>query len=273
MDNQAGLSDSLSYNADLQGGPDTSIGNILSQSDESQEPLLSNMGSVDRDPVSIALGHEFLGQDPQTWDYQIHSRVLKDIWHVFHMFYISATHGCRKQFARDLRDAIFIPDLEDKARINAWGALQNPVTSYDILRNSSPDWLRKRCKHVVPPPHILYPLVADVFRTYGPLRDPDSKKPLFSTDNWKAAKSVLDLIKNGFQSDPPGVPLYTEIATDNKGLTIYRCARGTNATEGGVHMHIRSRLPKFGTSVRHIQACLMDYVLRHNLLVCCYFSV
>lgn len=251
---------------------ESSLTNLLSQD------LSDSSGSDpprDSDPASVALGIETLGTDPEFWDDVIHSRVLKDIWHVFHMFYISATHALRKQFTRELRDAILIPDHEDKARIDAWGATQSPLRTYESFRNTSPEWLRKRCKHIVPPPDILYPLVANVFRTYGPLIDPDSKKPLFSLDNWKTAKNVLDLIKNGFLSDPPGVALYTVIGIDNKagGLPIYRCARGTNATEGGVHTHIRSRLPKFGVSIRHVQASLMDFTLRHNLLVCIFINI
>ncbi|EKM74532.1 hypothetical protein AGABI1DRAFT_95562 [Agaricus bisporus var. burnettii JB137-S8] len=100
---------------------------------------------------------------PSEWDYSIRSRVLKDPWHFFHMLYLPATHGLRKQF------------------------------------------------------------------TIG-------------TDK-----------KNG-------------------GLPIYRCCRGTNATEGGVHTHIRSRLPKFGVSVRHVHASLLDFTLRHNLLTGVYNS-
>ncbi|EKM73899.1 hypothetical protein AGABI1DRAFT_133904 [Agaricus bisporus var. burnettii JB137-S8] len=93
-------------------------------------------------------------------------------------------------------------------------------------------------------------------------------KPLFSTNNWQTANNVLNLIKNGYLSDPPGIPLYTIIGIDsrNGGLPLYRCARGTNTTEGGVHTHIRSRLPKFGTTIRHVNASLLDYVLRHNIL-------
>lgn len=244
-----------------------SVGDLLSQDLSDLPPDIPPSREVD--PSSVSLGAEILGQDPQVWDHAIHSRVLKDVWHVFHMFYISATHGLRKQFTRELRDAIFIPDRADKARIDAWGATQNPPRTYESLRNSSPDWLRRRCKHVIPPPHILYPYVANVFRTYGPIIDPETKKPLFTADNWKTAKNVLDLIKNGYLSDPPGVPLYTVTGIDKKagGLPIYRCARGTNSTEGGVHTHIRSRLPKFGASIRHVQASLMDFVLRHNLLV------
>ena len=71
-------------------------------------------------------------------------------------------------------------------------------------------------------------------------------------------------------SDPPGIPLYTIVGLDKKagGLTIYRCARGTNATEGGVHKDIRARLPKCGASLRHVNAALHDFVLYHNLSVC-----
>lgn len=243
-----------------------SVAGLLSQ--DLSEPNLKV--TVDKIDSSSAIdGAHILGEDPEVWDDVIHSRIIKDVWHVFHMLYISATHGLRKQFTRELRDAIFIPDKDDKARIDAWGATQTPPVTYTSLRNSSPDWLRRRCKHIVPPPKILYKYVSNVFRTYGPIRDPDTKKPLFSTDNWKIAKNILDLIRNGYLSDPPGVALYTAIGTDRKagGLPIYRCARGTNSTEGGVHTHIRSRLPKFGVSPRHLQSALIDYVLCHNLRV------
>ncbi|KAF8867530.1 hypothetical protein CPB84DRAFT_1859325 [Gymnopilus junonius] len=205
-------------------GEGSSIANLLSQDLSNSSDL--KLGDVDRDPASTAFGSEILGNDPDSWDSTIHSHVLKDVWHVFHMFYISATHGLRKQFTQELRDAIFIPDI------------------------------------------------AKVFHTYGPILDPDLKKPLFSADNWKTAKNVLDLIKNGYLSDPPGVALYTIIGIDKKagGLPMYQCARGTNTAEGGVHTHIHSCLPKFGVSICHIQASLMDFVLQHNLLTGTYNS-
>lgn len=206
---------------------------------------------------------------PMEWDYSVRSRVLKDVWHVFHMLYLPATHGLRKQFTRDLRDIVFVPYDEDRYRINSWGATQTIPKAYEELRNSSPEWTRARCRHTIPPPHILYPLVAKLFQTYGPLVDPTTKQPLFSASTWKVALNVLELIRKGFISDPPGISLYTRIGTDKKagGLPLYRCARGTNATEGGVHTHIRSRLPKFGVSVRHVHASLLDFTLHHNLLV------
>lgn len=255
--------------ADDEQSPITSIADLMSQD-------LSEPGPSTKVPATGS-AHTHSPDQPvrcienlESWEAPLRSRVLKDIWHIFHMFYLSATHGLRKQFTRDLRDAFFVPDEEDRTRIDAWGASQDPPQSYEKLRNSSPQWIRQHCKHRIPPPHILHPLVAQVFNTYGSLVDPSTKKALFSDDNWKTAKSVLELIRNGLVSDPPGIPLYTLLGVDQKAgdLPIYRCARGTNTTEGGVHTHIRSRLPKFGASIRHIQASLLDYMLCHNILVC-----
>ena len=87
-------------------------------------------------------------KSPETWDNQIRSRVLKDPFQVFNMFYISKRHGLRYQFVRELQDAIFIPDQQDKAQIDAWGVTQNPQLSYEKLRNISPQWVREQCKHI-----------------------------------------------------------------------------------------------------------------------------
>ena len=237
------------------------------------DPLPLDTTNTSVDAASAALGEKILGPEHEIsnepeFDSTLRSRVLKDPFHVFNMFYLSTTHPLRPHFTRELRDAIFVPDQADKSRINAWGAIQDPQKTYDTLRNSAPQWVRERCKHIIPAPKKLRHLVSCVFRTYGPLVDPRTKKPLFTSDNWKTAKHILDLIQNGYLSDPPEIPLYTVVGLDKKsGLPLYRCARGTNATEGGVHKHIRARLPKCGASLRHVNACLHDFVLYHNLVV------
>ena len=98
------------------------------------------------DPASAALGEKILGpelemSDEPEFDLTLCSHVLKDPFHVFNMFYISATHPLRLQFTRELHDAIFIPDQADKSRIDSWGELQNPPQMYNTLRNSSPQWI------------------------------------------------------------------------------------------------------------------------------------
>ena len=91
-----------------------------------------------------------------------------------------------------------------------------------------------------------------------------------------SCKNILELVQKGFLSDPPGIPLYYQVGIDGKtGLPLYRCMRGTNMTEGGVHTHLRSCLPTSGVSIHHVQCCLLDFILRHNLLVsiCSYITV
>ncbi|KAF8226146.1 hypothetical protein L208DRAFT_1015967, partial [Tricholoma matsutake] len=196
------------------------------------------------------------------------SRILKDPFHVFNMFYISAAHGLLHEFAITLRDAMFIWDQTDKSCIIAWGQTQNPPQSWDELLAKRPDWLRRRCKCIIPPAEQLLPLVKNVFQMFGPLKDATSDLPLFNSAAWAVAKNILLLIQKGHLSDPPDIPLYYQLGIDAKtGLPLYRCMRGTNMTEGRVHTHLLSQLPTSGVSIRHVQSCLLDFILRHNLLV------
>jgi len=74
---------------------------------------------------------ELSGVEPPKpeWDKTIRSRVLKDVFHVFNMLRLSTGHGLRKEFTRALRDAIFIPNQEDRVRISAWAATQNTTNN------------------------------------------------------------------------------------------------------------------------------------------------
>ncbi|KAJ3547523.1 hypothetical protein NMY22_g1613 [Coprinellus aureogranulatus] len=218
------------------------------------------------DKEALIEGLAILGSIPKIWDLKWFSRVLKDPFHVLNMLRIAASHGLRLEFARALRDAIFIYVLEDVQRISAWGLSQNPPLSFDYLLKHRTQWVLHRCRRIIPPPAQLGPAVEAVFRKYGGLKDAATGTPLFTQNHWKAAKNILKLIHDGHLSDPPGVALYTQMGVGKKtGLPIYRCFRGTNATEGGVHTHLRSHLPSAGTSIEHAQALLMDYVLHHNL--------
>jgi hypothetical protein len=80
---------------------------------------------------------------------------------------------------------------------------------------------------------------------------------------------MLTLIKSGYLSDPPGIALYYQIGLDSKNgcLPIYRCMHGTNMTEGGVHKQIHCHVPVSGISPQYLYSCLLDFILRHNLLV------
>jgi hypothetical protein len=251
--------------------PDTDerIGTLLMDESLAEVPDVDHDSHV-ADAQSSMEGQKVLDDAIATAAFpKIRSRVLKDPFHVFNMLYISRTHGLRIAFACALRDAIFIPDKEDKQHITAWASLQNPPKTWKDLLHQNSAWLWRHCKRIIPPPELLHPLVASVFRVYGPLKDAKTGLPLFNTAAWGVAKNILDLISKGYVSDPPGIALYSQIGVDAKagGLPVYRCMRGTNLTEGGVHTHLRSRLPTSGVSVRHLLACLNDFILRHNLLV------
>jgi hypothetical protein len=112
-------------------------------------------------------------------------------------------------------------------------------------------------------------MVEQLFLEYDPLKDASTHLPLFNQQNWKIAKQILELIQQGFVSDPPGIALYSVIAVDAKAdnLSVYHCSHGTNFTEGGVHPHLRSQLPTSGASIRHVNACLSDFILQHNIQV------
>lgn len=197
----------------------------------------------------------------------VYSRVCKDPYHVFAEIYISRMHSLGYTFSVAMRDAFFIPNPNDRAQITLCAQQLEPPQTFESLVASRPEWVWQRCKRTIPPPEELFKAVSEVFKTFGPLLDAASKKPLFNAQAWKTSKNILELIRKGHVSDPPGVSLYYPIRTDSNGLTIYRCARGTNFVEGGWHRHIKDKLPKSGVSIRHLTLSLKDYALGHNLRV------
>jgi len=193
------------------------------------------------------------------------TRVLKDAWHAFDLIYISKSHALRKLFARAVRDAMFVVNKEDRAKVEIY--LKTEGLSWDDKLKYHPKWLWRRVRRIIPPPEELYPLLSAVIKLYGPLEDATTGQPLFNAAAWKSAKNLLKLVQQGYLSDPPGIPLYYQIGVDANGLTIWRCCRGTNFTEGGVHHAIRDSFPSSSISARHAVNRLNIFMLRHNLLV------
>ncbi|KAJ7752488.1 hypothetical protein DFH07DRAFT_774427 [Mycena maculata] len=224
-------------------------------------PEANTEASREQDATSAAEGETILGPAIlPAYAWLIRSRVLKDIFHVFHMIYISRTHGLRQAFCQALRDAMLIPHPADKALIEAY--LKTHNVTWENMRRFHPKWLWRHCRRTIPPAEKLYPVVHKVFMTYGPLKDAKTGLPLFNTAAWKIAKNILELIKNGYVSDVPGVQLYVCLGFDLKagGLPIYRCERGTNDVEGAVHTHLLSKLPSHGASVGHFNSTGRKYL-------------
>jgi hypothetical protein len=200
------------------------------------------------------------------WAPEVRSGVLKDIFHVFHMIPLPKAHGLLHTFSCTMRDAIFVPDPEDKKRVQSYLARRSPPMTWEEARRTMPKFIKRHVKHVVPPPEQLFKLVHEIFSVYGPLKDAQTGQPLFGPSAWKIVKSVLEHIRLGYISDPPNVPLYYPLgACSVTGLTIYRCWRGTNFTEGGVHRPIRHSMPISGVSPCHTANRLKDFTFRHNM--------
>jgi len=200
----------------------------------------------------------------------VRSRVLGDIWHLFHQFPISLHHGLRRPFARALSAAIFFTDPGDKSAVESF--LQKSNTSYEAKLVAKPKWVLARVRRYVPPPEILLSRVAAVIKTFGPLKDSTTGQPLFNDKAWEVTKNILEHIRGGYYSDPPGVSLYYEVGKDKNNLTLYRCCRGTNDLEGGVHQNLIRRFTSFNVSARQAVNMILDYAICHNMQVCNYSS-
>lgn len=256
---------------DVRPDPDDldTVGSVMAR-EESHPTVETNVlpPPAPTDPESVATGDVVLREIERVpWKTELRSRIAKDCFHVMNSIPISRAHALKRPFARALRDAILIPDQEDRRRLSI--ELAKIGTTFEQYIRTNPRSAWRHVKRIIPPPEQLLPAVQKVFTTYGPLLDAKTGLPLFNSAAWHAAKNVLKLIKNGYLSDPPGIPLYHIIGFDKKmnNLPVYHCFRGTNSVEGGVHQNIRRRVALSGASPRHAETRLTDYILRHNLIV------
>jgi hypothetical protein len=74
---------------------------------------------------------------------------------------------------------MLIPDATDKKHISDY--LISIGSSWGEMLQFNAKWLWKRCKRIIPPPELLYPLVKEVYTTFGPLLDAKTRKPLFNS--------------------------------------------------------------------------------------------
>jgi hypothetical protein len=241
------------------------FGDVDESSDITEEQ--DDISTAEVDEASVQAASQCLPDTPSSWPPLVRSRVLMDPYHAMARIKVPRNHGFTCPFARALRDAIFIPDEEDRARIASYLTSNN--SSWDEVLRFNPQWLWKRCKRIIPPPELLYSAVCEVYKTFGPLLDSKTGAPLFNTQAWKDARNIMKSIQAGLLSDPLDVPLYFRIGLDKKhgNLALYRCCRGINNTEGGVHHSGCRHLPISGASPRHASARVRDFVLMHNLMV------
>ena len=145
------------------------------------EPVTQNITSSLIDPAaSSAMSQlllDFRDYNPECADL-VRTRVISDIWHVFHQFPISLQHGLHRPFSKALSRAFFIPNLDNRRAVNH--VLRQKNTTYEAKLRSNPDYIRKRVRYRVPPPEKLFSRIATVLKTFGPLCDAQTKQLLFN---------------------------------------------------------------------------------------------
>lgn len=164
----------------------------------------------------------------------IYTFIKKDIFHAFHMIPTSLSHGARPGFLRALRDHIMRWDPNCRLVVDqACHAFFNLTFEQMLARN--PRFISERTPRYVPPPSVLVPAISHIFTIFGNALDAKTGAPLFTKQAWEKANAVLELARQGYLSDNPGVVLYEKAGLDKYGLQKWKCLRGTNNVEGGPH--------------------------------------
>ncbi|KAG6826090.1 hypothetical protein H0H92_001158 [Tricholoma furcatifolium] len=187
------------------------------------------------DEVGVSRAQEIIPATVTFANTEVHSHVWLDVWHLMNQLKISLHHGLRRPFFCALRDALFIPDADDKAAVEAVLKKQNDTWDQMVLWR--PAWIWSRVKRLVPRSDILHQRVSKVFYTFGPLKD-SSGKILFDHALWLKAENIL------------------------KNIHI-----GTNHVEGGVHQNIVCHFGSYNAGPRLAVKLICDYCLYHNLKV------
>lgn len=231
------------------------------------QPSDKELLSLPHDPEGNRQANDLLNISKSMMSDVLRSRVLGDIWHLMDQFPIPTAHALHAPFARALSDAFFLFDTEDRANVTT--VLKQKGRSWEEALRYNSDWVLRRVKRIVPGPEELVPRVAKVIYSYGPLLDPKSSQPLFNRRAWEVAANVLENLRRGYYSDPPNIPFYYPCGKDKYDLLKYRCVRGTNTIEGGIHQNIIRWFGAFNASPDFAVELLRDYTLYHNLRVCC----
>ncbi|KAL3911438.1 MAG: hypothetical protein SGARI_001647 [Bacillariaceae sp.] len=196
--------------------------------------------------------------------------VLGDGFHLLKRIWTPMHHEFKKAYFYALTNALFQWDPDDMERVcdnlRKKGWTDRDIESVQYYR---PSFFRKRVRRIILPPNQLYYRIRAVFVTFGDKVDSKSKKALFNTDAWNTANNILQEVKKGYYSDPPGWNFYSleldgkgDIKTDSYGNPLLTCNRGTNMVES-IHKNYNTTF-HFRTGIEMGDARLAERRHRHN---------
>ena len=82
---------------------------------------------------------------------------------------------------------MFVVNKDNKALVAK--RLKAEGSSWDEKLQYQPQYLWRLVRRTILPPEELYPFLAAVFKTYGPLEDAATGRPVFDKNAWKSAKT------------------------------------------------------------------------------------
>jgi hypothetical protein len=245
-----------------------------SQSQVEQVPS-SSIESIAQDIIQSEFNSTQFTQSQQEELVMLLTQILEDIFHVENRLLrlLLQDHSAFKAFAFAFTQAIFVYDKDDKAAVEKF--LQSHSMTWDHALQVKKTAVHRRVRRYVPPPDVLCPTLQKLFDCWKDVPcslDPE-KGPLFNQKARKQAENILHTARQGFLSDPPGIPLYYKIGVDRNGLNYYRTVRGTNSIEGGIHMPLRRTFGSLNASPELTDALLCNYRDRRNTTVCIFFCL
>ena len=141
--------------------------------------------------------------------------VLGDIFHFVDRFKLPMHNEYKALFFRSLRAAIFIMNKSDVDEVEEVLATK-PGTSWEKKMAFDFGYIASRVRRQVPPPEVLYHRMSVVFDFFKDKIDSQTNVILFNNKNKKKFQNMLEMVKNGYASDPPNLAMYIT-KTDNKG--------------------------------------------------------
>lgn len=198
----------------------------------------------------------------------LHKTVLGDIFHLMDRAKLPMHHEYKALFFRALRAAMFIFNKDDVDQVKAVMATKDGVT-WEKTMAFNFEYIALRVRRRAPPANIMYNRMLAVFNFFKDKVDSEKGGKLFSDGNKKKFLAVLELVKQGYATDPPNLQMYAEKTDDNgnkmvdkDGLTLYRSLRGTSNLES-LHQYLTT---SFGhtTSGPWYSDCLLTIVRHMN---------
>jgi hypothetical protein len=197
------------------------------------------------------------------------SRVLDDVFHYMDRLLrlLSKKHSAFKAFAHDFSEAIFVRDHSDECAVRT--VVEKNGGDWEYYKRAKSSALNRRIRRYIPERTILLDRLDKLFKAYQDIQCSTKKSngPFFSDDAKEMVQHLLQTAREGYLSDPPGIPLYYLMGVDRDGLKIYRTVRGTNSLEGGFHMVVRRIFGSLRASPELTECILINWILRRNIRV------